>query len=197
MKVSLARWLCCGLGLLGGVSARAADLKVEEQTQRLKLDVFSEGTFLKGSRVNLTGLGFGSGARYSVYDRWQVGLKMGQALTYDGGPVALYTSFTSQVTYALMGSFITQQRAVYIDGRPLVRTESARRGLLTVGAGFEQFLFNGTQFAVPSTGLSVHLGYQFPLWGFDWYASGRIGGLVLNKGIVVPVIGNLGPVWTF
>jgi len=114
---------------------------------------------------SLSGEGVNVRASYLPSDKFDLSLGFTQALTVAGSPTSLFSGFTSDISYSILGSQRELENTIIVDGHPAVFEKKARTWSLNAGLGFDQYWFNGSSNVYPASGLALSVSSSLPLWG--------------------------------
>ena len=173
MQASLGKWIFPRGTLLLFVLGFApmAWAEAPEITEELKQSSFRIRTSLAVYRytiaeTSLWGNGPEVNFEKAISQNWCVGGGIGQAYSYDKSLQTLFTSLDVSLWYSLWGKF-TQDTQLWRDSRGIIANYSeSKTGGVRFGLGSQQYFFNSASGAIPFSGFSTKLLYEFGL-NFD------------------------------
>jgi len=170
------------LAILGFAEVRKAhsdelNLSVRSEVKRARFGLNTELIRLQGGTVSLNGIGVQFAFEYAMSPKWGVLTTLSQAMQLTGGLSYFYTGIGAFAKYSVTGSgFETRKLEVLRYGRSIVKQAPQSLQGLSVGAGVEQLIVNGTFTVYPAPGISGLVSYSFPMWNTTTQATLR-GGL--------------------
>lgn len=171
------------------------DLKSQVESQSNLLGISGEMSSFQLDEGRIVGTGIRLDFAHSFSPKWGIDLFLSTALGNEQGVSASFTGFGGYAFYNLFSECCDQNRALLVDGVPVVSESQELKHLFQIGLGINQFLLNGSKGVYSSSGLGFGVNYYFRVMRFHLKASARQAQMISNENKVQGTFLGLGIVF--
>ena len=173
-------------------------LENRNDIQRGYLYVGGEVANLVSEESTLQGAGFKAGFVYGLRPKIALSLSLAQIYGQSeetGSVTILYTGMSGALNYAIMGTFISEERSYLINGRRVVKRTQTKKNAWSLGVTVDQLMLNGESQTFPATGLGLQSSYEFEMFDFVFRPEVRYSMLTARGGNITGMFFMLTTHW--
>ena len=166
------------------------EVNIEKKTKFLLYgEYFSASNSELGSSISGPSIGFG--VRYGLNEKVSIGGAVKQNFSSLGAS-ASFTSIELNSYYSQSVSMIKKDQKFKVNNEAVLEGLKTGNNGVLYGLHVSQYIFNGTNAALPLTGLGTSVNYEFNTSNMSYSVGGRLDYLVNGDTTITPITISIG-----
>ncbi len=151
-----------------GMMVNDLDLTSKTVTNKSQILIGAEVTSMTISSTQIFGAGARFGFEFALSPRFSILPTLSLVVSGSGNGSLLYTGIGAEVRYSFFGSYQSIHTDVFSHGKLIASELGLPSNRLSLAAGIDQLLLNGTNQIYPASGITGGIGYSFPIFS-SWF----------------------------